>query len=218
MHFYLGYIDTNNIEKLGLKPIQQDLKEILALNNYEGVAKWMANPKSFSIISIHTAPDINNRNRFLVALGDSGIGLPSPEWYVKQDGPYPGYRKAYKEYMVRTFELAGISNADQRANDILELEAKLAAVQWTPAQMRDSKINSRLLPASALYTYAPGFPWKVFLASRQVDHVSEVILQADSAIKAKATIFANTSIATWSSYLAFHWIREPFYPFTGTIS
>ncbi|MCC9064713.1 M13 family metallopeptidase [Flavobacterium piscisymbiosum] len=203
---YLGYIDTDNIEKLGLKPIQQDLKQILALNSYEGVAKWMANPKSFSIISIHTAPDINDRSRFLVALGESGIGLPSPEYYEKQDGLYPGYRKAYKEHIVRTFELAGISNAEQRANDILELETKLAAVQWTPAQMRDSKINSRLLSVSELSAYAPGFPWKVFLASRQVDHVNEVILQADSAIKAKAALFENTSIAIWSSYIAFHWI------------
>ncbi|MDA6070311.1 M13 family metallopeptidase [Flavobacterium sp. AC] len=203
---YLGYTDTDNIEKLGLKTIQQDLEQILALKSYEDVAKWMANPKSFSIISIHTAPDINNRSRFLVALGDSGIGLPSPQWYEKQDGLYPGYRKAYKEYIARTFELVGISNAEKRANDILEIETQLAAVQWTPAQMRDSKINSRLLPTSELSTYAPGFPWKVFLASRQVDHVSEIILQADSAIKAKAALFANTSTDIWSSYLAFHWI------------
>lgn len=203
---YLGYLDTDNINKLGLKPIQQDLKNILALNSYEGVAKWMADPKSFSIITIHTGPDINNRSKFLVTLNESGIGLPAPEWYEKQDGVYPGYRKAYREYIIHTFELAGIKNADKCATDILELETKLAALQWTPVQMRDSKINSHLLRTSELDTYAPGFPWKTFLASRQVDNVSEVILQADSAIKAKAALFANTSIDIWSSYLAFHWI------------
>lgn len=203
---YLGYLDTDNMDKLSIKPIQKDLKQILALNSYKGVAKWMADPKSFSIISIHTGPDLNNRSRFLVTLSESGIGLPAPDWYQKQDGLYPGYRKAYKEYIVHTFQLAGVKNADKRANDILEIETKLAALQWTPAQMRDSKINSHVLPTSELDAYAPGFPWKIFLASRQVENVNEVILQADSAIKAKATLFAKTPIDVWSSYLAFHWI------------
>jgi putative endopeptidase len=203
---YLSYLDTDNIEKLGLKPIGQNLKQILALNNYDDVAKWMANPKSFSIVSIHTGPDITNRSRFLVLLSESGIGLPAPDYYQKQDGAYPGYRKAYLEYIIKTFKLAGISNPEKRANDILEIETKLAAVQWTPAQMRDSKINSTLLRTSELNSYAPGFPWKVFLATRQVDTVDQVILQANSAIKAKAALFANTTIEVWSSYLAFHWI------------
>lgn len=203
---YLGYLDTENMDKLGIKPIQKDLEQIFALSSYKDVAKWMANPKSFSIIGIRTGPDLNDRSRFLVTLSESGIGLPAPEWYQKQDGPYPGYRKAYKDYIIHTFQLAGIKNADKRANDILELETKLASMQWTPAQIRDSKINSHLLSTSELNRYAPGFPWKTFLASRQVDHVSEVILQADSAIKAKAALFAKTPVEVWSSYLAFHWI------------
>ncbi|KFF09788.1 hypothetical protein IW15_22290 [Chryseobacterium soli] len=203
---YSGYLDTNNIEKLRLKPIQKDLKHILALKSYEGVTKWMADPKSFSIIAIHTGPDLNDRSRFLVTLSESGIGLPAPEWYKKEDGPYPRYRTAYKEYISHIFQLAGIKDADKRANDILALETKLAAVQWTPAQMRDSKINSHLMKISELNTYAPGFPWKTFLAERKVSSVSEVILQADSAIKAKAALFTNIPIETWSSYLAFHWI------------
>ena len=203
---YLGYLDTDNIDKLGLKPIQKDLKQIFALNSYEDVAKWMANPKSFSIIGIRTGPDLNDRSRFLVTLSESGIGLPAPDWYQKQDGPYPGYRKAYKEYIIHTFQLAGIKNAEKKANDILELETKLAGMQWTPAQMRDSKINSHLLRTSELNTYAPGFPWKTFLSSRQVENINEVILQADSAIKAKAALFAKTPVEIWSSYLAFHWI------------
>ncbi|WP_157676732.1 M13 family metallopeptidase [Chryseobacterium sp. T16E-39] len=203
---YLGYLDTDNMDKLGLKPIQKDLKNILALKHYEDVAKWMSNPKSFSIIAIHTTPDLNDRSRFLVTLSESGIGLPAPEWYQKQDGPYPGYRKSFQEYISHTFQLAGVGNADKRANDVIELETKLAAVQWTPAQMRDSKINSHLMPASELSTYAPGFPWKTFLAERQVNNVDEVILQADTAIKAKAALFTKIPVDVWASYLAFHWI------------
>lgn len=203
---YEGYLDTDHMDHLGLMPIQKDLNEILSLRTYDDVAKWMANPKSFSIITIHTGPALTDRSKFLVTLTESGIGLPSPDWYLKKDSPYPEHRKAYREYIIRTFKLAGISDAEKRADDILEMETRLAELQWTPSQMRDTKINSRVMPVSELNTYAPGFPWKKFLKERKVDDGSNVILQADSAIRAKAALFADTSVNIWSSYLAFHWI------------
>jgi len=203
---YQGYVDTAQIEILGIRPIKQEVKRILSIKSHASVAKWMADPKSFSIVTIRTEPDINNRSRFLVTFSESGIGLPAPVYYQKEDGPYPGYRKAYKEYITHVLNLIGITNAQRRANDIIEIETKLASLQWTPAQMRDSKINFHKMPATELGSYAPGFPWKVFLEERQVANVREVVLQADLAIKAKAALFAATPVEVWASYLAFHWI------------
>ncbi|WP_288438179.1 M13 family metallopeptidase [uncultured Chryseobacterium sp.] len=224
---YQGYLDTDHMDKVGLKPIEKDLQNILAIGSNEEAAKWMADPKSFSIVAIHTTPDLNDRSKFLVSLNESGIGLPTPEYYTKDDAVYIKHRKSYKEYIIRTFELAGIKNADRRADEILNIETKLAKLQWTPAQMRDSKINSHVINTIDLNTYAPGFPWKVFLKERQVDNVDQVILQADTAIKAKAKLFAETSTDVWSSYLAFHWIvnhstllskdfRQNYFNFYGT--
>ncbi len=203
---YSAYLDTDTMDQLGLTPIQKDLDDMLSLNSYEGVAEWMADPKSFSVIAVHTGPDLNDRTKFLVTLSESGIGLPSPEYYTKKEGSYPAYRQAYREYIIRTFQLAGIKDADRRADDIIGLETALAGLQWTPSQMRDSKINSHVMKTSDLNTYAPGFPWNVFLTGRQVADTDQVILQADSAIKAKSALFANTPVSVWSSYLAFHWI------------
>lgn len=203
---YQGYLDTAKIETTGIGSMQQEVKRILSIKSPEGVAKWMADPKSFSIISIRTEPDINDRSRFLVTLSESGIGLPTPAYYQKEDGPYPGYRKAYKEYIIQVLNLVGINDAEKRANDIIDIETKLASLQWTPAQMRDSKINAHKMPTSELTSYAPGFPWKVFLEERKVANVKEVVLQADLAIKAKAALFAATPLEVWTSYLAFHWI------------
>ncbi len=224
---YLGYSDTDHMDKLGIRPIENDLKNILAIHSHEEAARWMANPKSFSIIAIHTGPDLDDRSKFLVSLNESGIGLPAPEYYTKDDAVNIKHRNAYKEYIIRTLNLAGITNADLRADDILNIETKLAALQWTPAQMRDSKINAHVINTVDLNTYAPGFPWKIFFTERQVANVDQVILQADSAIKAKAQLFAETPIEVWSSYLAFHWIvnhstilskdfRQNYFNFYGT--
>jgi len=203
---YLGYLDTDHMDEVGIKPIEEDLRSILAINSYEEIAKWMADPKSFSIIAIHTAPDLNDRSKFLVALNESGIGLPAPDYYTKNDADKIRLREDYKQHIIRTLQLAHINNNEQLAGKILEIETKLATLQWTPAQMRDSRINSHLMNTAELESYAPGFPWKIFLGERQVDDVDQVILQADTAIKAKAKLFSETPIEVWSAYLAFHWI------------
>jgi len=203
---YQGYLDTAQLEILGTSTISREVKHILSLKSHTDVAKWMAHPKSFSIVTIRTEPDINDRSRFLVTFNESGIGLPSPLYYQKEDGPYPGYRKAYKEYIIKVLDLFGTTDSERRASDIMDIETKLASLQWTPAQMRDSKINFHLLPTKQLQAYAPGFPWQVFLQERKVAEVSEIVLQADLAIKSKAALFAATPVEVWSSYLAFHWI------------
>lgn len=203
---YQGYVDTAQIEIAGTSFIEREVSRILSIKSHTGIAKWMADPKSFSIVTIRTEPDINNRSKFLVTFNESGIGLPAPIYYQKEDGPYPGYLKAYREYITHVFNLLGISNAQGRANDIIAIETKLAALQWTPAQMRDSKINSHKMTTKELEAYAPGFPWKVFLEERKVAGVKEVVLQADLAIKGKAALFAATPVEVWASYLAFHWI------------
>jgi putative endopeptidase len=202
---YLGYLDTDNMDTLGMKPIERDIKTILGIRSYEEVAKWMANPKSFSIIAIHTGPDLNDRSRFLVTLSESGIGLPAPSYYTKEDADIIRLRNDYRDHIVRTFRIAHINNAEQFAEEILKIETQLANLQWTPTQMRNSK-NAHLMSTADLDSYAPGFPWSVFLKERMVNNVDKVILQADAAIKAKAKLFAETPIKVWSAYLVFHWI------------
>jgi putative endopeptidase len=201
---YLGYLNTDHIEKLGLAPIRHDLDDLLALKSYDDVAKWMADTQSTSIVSIGVAPDPGDRNRLLISLSGGGLGLPGREYYEKTDGPFPAYRTAYLAYITQTFQFAGIADGRKRAEDILALETKLAGLQWAPAQIRDSRINAHLMTPAELTAYAPGFPWKTFLAARDVATVNEIILQTDSALKAEAGLFTQIPVEVWSSYLVFH--------------
>lgn len=205
---YLGYLDTDHIEELGLSPIQQDLDHLIAQKSYNDVAKWMADTQSASIVSIGVAPDPGDRSRFLISLSGGGLGLPGREYYEKQDGAFPGYRTAYLAYITQTFKLAGIADGRKRAEDILALETKLAELQWTPEQIRNSKINAHQMTPAELTAYAPGFPWKTSLAARDVGTVNEIILQTDSALKAEGVLFIHIPVETWSSYLAFHEIAN----------
>jgi putative endopeptidase len=216
---YASFMDTDQIEGLGLSPIQNDLNSILGVRTHEDVARWMANPVSSSLVAINVFPDagassvMGNSKRWLVHLDQNNLvqpilGLPRREFYERTDASFPAYREAYKEYIKKIFELAGIDRAEQRADDVLELETKLALQQWNLEQLRDRKANYHLLSVTELTAYAPGFPWRVFLAARHVGNVRQVVLGTDTAVQAQAKIFRETPVDHWTSYLAFHWIQN----------
>ena len=209
---YAAFLDTDRIEELGLAPIQDELNRILAIRSREEVARWMADPRSSSIVAIYIFVDAGDPTRWLVHLDQinlrqSILGLPR-DHYERMDGPIPGHRAAYVAYVSATLQRAGMDNPARRAADILALETKLAARQWNLEQLRDRKANYHLMTRGELAAYAPGFPWDSFLAARQVGDVKEVVLGTDTAVKAQAEIFAETPVDVWSSYITFHWIQN----------
>lgn len=210
---YTSYVDVDLVESKGLAPIQEDLDQLLALSTHEGVARWMADPRSHSIVGIYIYLDSKDTSRDLVHLDqqelDQGIlGLPGATYYASTEDPYPAYRASYLDYITQTFRRAGVDRASERAAHILELEAALAAVQWDQSQLRDREANYHLMARSALAEFAPGFPWDAFLEERGVADVDVVILGTDTSLKASAALFADTPVDVWRSYLAFHWIQN----------
>jgi endothelin-converting enzyme/putative endopeptidase len=205
-------VDKDCIEKLGLTPIQGELKQILEIGTHAEVARWMADPRSSSVVFVNVYPDAGDSKRWLVHLDQLNLVQPilglSREYYHRTDGPYPGHRDAYVAYISETLKRAGIDQPARRAADILALETKLASHQWNLEQLRDRKANYHRMTREELAAYAPGFPWDAFLAARQVGDVKEVVLGTDTAIEAQAKVFAETPAEVWASYLAFHWIQN----------
>jgi endothelin-converting enzyme/putative endopeptidase len=210
---YSSFMDTDRIEKQGLSPIRRDLYSIRAIKTHEGVARWMAAPRSSSLVAINVFPDAGNTKRWLVHLDQGNLiqpilGLPRREYYERTDGSFPTDRAAYVTYITKIFELVGMDRAAQRASDVLALETKLASLQWNMEQLRDRKANYHLLTVKELEAYAPGFPWNAFLKARHVGDVHEVVLGTDTAVQAQAKVFRETPVDHWTSYLAFHWIQN----------
>ncbi|MEO0697255.1 MAG: M13 family metallopeptidase [Pseudomonadota bacterium] len=215
-NLYRSYMNTENINSLGLSPLQEDLDAILAIQTHEAVAQWMAEPRSHAIVGISVWLDAKDTSRNLVNLDqldvDQGvIGLSSRRAYISDDAPYPEHRAAYREYIEQTLLRANIADSASRADELLALETRLADIMWTPAQQRDREANYNLMTVSGLKSFAPGFPWDIFLEARGVPGEQDIILGTDTAVQKSARIFADTPVEVWTSYLAFHWIDNHYF-------
>jgi endothelin-converting enzyme/putative endopeptidase len=135
------------------------------------------------------------------------LGLRDPNTYLKTDGKSRQRQLDYSAQVAATLARAGMTQATQRAEQVLDLERKLAAVQWNPEKLRDRALNYHLMTPAELKTYAPGFPWEQYLQALGVGHVRELVLNSDTSVQASAKIFAETRVETWKSFLLFHWIQ-----------
>tara|TARA_R110002072_G_scaffold13135_5_gene55507 strand:+ start:5035 stop:7152 length:2118 start_codon:yes stop_codon:yes gene_type:complete len=204
---YNDFLDTDRIEELGLTPLQGTLDDIMATDTHEGVARWFGRPSQISMFGLGVTIDPGDPTRYVISTGQSGLGLPNRDFYLRDDEPFPGHREAYVDYIAGVFDRAGIDRARERAEDILALETAIAEIHWTPAQARDRIANYNLMTVEELTEFAPGFDWIAFLEEDGTEDQSEIIVNNDTAVQSLAMLFSETQVETFRSYLAFHYIN-----------
>jgi endothelin-converting enzyme/putative endopeptidase len=207
---YASFLDTAEIERRGLSSIKNDVAAILQSSTPEDIARWMANPTSSSIIAINVFPAERRPRVHLdqLNLNQPMLGLSTPDAYSRTEGSYPAGRRAYQAYVADVLEKAGVDQAAVRAERVLALETRIAGNFWSLEKLRDRKANYHPMTVPELNAYAPGFPWRAFLAARGVSGETDVVLGTDTAVQQQAKLFADTPLDDWTSYLAFHWIQN----------
>lgn len=203
---YRSYVDVAKRNALGLAPLQSDLDAIAAIASHGDAARIMARPFMKSLIGVGVSVDARRPQRYVAVAGQSGLGLPSREYYLSAEEPFAGHRAAYADYIADVFKRAGIDGGAQRAKAIVALETGIAAAHWSPAEMRNPVRSYRLLGIDALQAYAPGLAWSDYLSEAGLGEAQELVLTTDTAVQALARLFAETDIETLKSYLAFHCI------------
>jgi len=163
---YDAFVDTQAIEAHGLAPVQKDLDYLAGLQTPDDVAHAMGSVKlsTMSIYNIGIGVDDKNPDNYSVNLSQAGLGMPDRDYYLSSDEAIVKTREAYRKYLADMMTLAGMSDAQARADKVLALETEIAKVSWNRADRRDADKIYNPMPASALKTLAPDFAWDAFLS------------------------------------------------------
>ena len=108
--------------------------------------------------------DPGNPERYLVHFYNGGLGLPDKDYYT--DEKYKDVREEYPQHISRMLVLAGLTQeeADSKADQILELETKIASKHWSRVESRDAEKTYNLKTFSELKTLAPSILWDEYLS------------------------------------------------------
>jgi putative endopeptidase len=213
--FYDAFMDQQQIDARGLAPAKKDLTRIARLKTLQDVAALMGSP-SLQLdgpFGGGIAFNPKDTNQYALTLGQSGLGMPDRDYYLKDDAELAKTREAYKKHLTTVFTMAGLSDPEKRAENVYNLEYKIAEVSWPNADRRDVDKVFNPMTVAELKAFAPQFPWDAYLAAAGVSPNSPkgartLIIAEKSAFPKLAKIFADTPVATWRDYLTANYIHR----------
>ena len=127
---YGSWMDSAAIERLGAAPLKPYLARIDAVGNRRQLLDLFMDTGYASPFEAGILPDPSNPKRYIAAVSQATLGLPSREYYLAGDAKMVAHRAAYRTYIMAIQKLAGLADSGASADRIIALETALSSAQW----------------------------------------------------------------------------------------
>lgn len=209
---YANFMDEKSIEALGIQPIQAEITNVDALKSKKDIAQLAAHFSRIGVTSpfdVGIDQDMKNSTEMVAMLGQSGLGLPDRDYYLKNDAKFKKIRSQYLKYIEKTLSLAGDKQAAQHAQGILKLETQIAKIQWSNVQNRDVTKLYNIYRTQDLAKLSPKIDWQTYLEKQELsDKIKTIQVIQPSYFKGLSPIVDNTSLEVWKAYFKFHLVSD----------
>ncbi len=202
---YSTFMNEQAIERAGIAPLMKDIAAIRALPDKSAMARYMgATDGRFGISLVGSYVDTDTADPKIndLYLTQGGIGLPEKDYYLNPN--FAPQRKAYVDYMARTFKAIGTPDPVGAAAKVMEFETYAAELSWDAADRRDIDKTNNPYSSADLATYAPGLDWDAMFAGLGVAPQKRMIVSENTAIQRLAKLYDSTPLETLKLWQAFH--------------
>ena len=129
--FYASCMDEAAIDKLGVKPLEPELKRIDAIKSKDQIVGQLVRLHLLGVdafFNFSASPDAKNSTQVIADADQGGLGLPDRDYYLKTDPKSVKLRDQYVAHVQKMLELAGESRAQATADAqaVLRIETELA--------------------------------------------------------------------------------------------
>lgn len=208
--FYRSGMNEAQLEKLGLKPLQKDLKRLDAIKDLPTLAKVLGQLNDLGLggpFSFYVGQDAKESTQYLAYLSQSGLGLPDKDYYLKDDARSKEIRSHYLAHVEKVLGMTGDKEARVHAQAIMDLETELARLSWSRTELRDPIKRYNKKNMEELSKLVPNFEWKIYFTERKLD-IQELSVGQPSFFEGLNGLLVKTPIQTWKTYLSWHLLRN----------
>ena len=206
--YYRTWMDVASLNKKVAEPLQAQLQSIAAIDSTDALMQAFASLHLSAPFGIGILPDPADTSRYTLFAGQAGLGMPDREYYLSDEQRFVEFRSAYRDYIMRLLELAGIDQAQARAEAIMALETQLAKVHWPREMTRDIQKIYNPMPPAKLAELAPKVDWSLILSQLGLASADSIMVAQPDVMTASGEIIEATELQTWRDYLSFHFISD----------
>jgi putative endopeptidase len=204
---YASFMNEEQLEALGLKPLQAEFAAIDAIKDMNALPVLVAHMNAIGAgapYGLFVNLDARNSTQYAVSLFQGGLGMPDRDYYLKDDVKLKQARAGYLAHIEKMLSMAGESKAAEHAAAILNLETALAKIQWTRVEDRDPVKTYNKTAITELPALMPGYDWQRYVRSAGIDgKVDSVIIRQPSYFTGLGKVMTNTPLPVWKAY--FKW-------------
>lgn len=212
-NFWQSGMDTTAIEQEGIKPLQEKLNEIAALQTYGQAVEYAAQMHRYGIDVFYSegvGQDLMQSEKMAFYIVQGGLGLPNRDYYFNTDARTAKVREAYPAYVAKIFSLMGNDNAGaaSKAGAVISFEKKLAAKSRKLEELRDPYKNYNKMAIGTLADKYPNCNWVNTLKTIGVHGIDSVIVGQPEFLQELNALIKTENIQTLRDYLSFHLVNR----------
>ncbi|HLR83808.1 MAG TPA: peptidase M13, partial [Nocardioidaceae bacterium] len=199
---YASFMDEEAIETAGRTPIESDLADIDSVTSVPALVHRIGVFERIGVggtFGLYVAPDAHDPHRNVLHMVQGGIGLPDESYYT--DEQFADVRAAYVEHIAAMLTLAGLDDADARAERVMRLETDLAALHWDRVACRDAQRTYNPMDRAELDELST-FDWSGWLEGSQFDPtvLAQVVVAQPSFFTEYAELLTDERLADWRDW------------------
>lgn len=211
--FYSTGMDSAARNQNGAAPLKPYLEKIDGIADLESLSavcgeEQLQGPSPF--FSIGIGADAKNSNRYIVSMGQGGLGLPDRDYYFLKDPHFASLRDAYVKHVAKMFGLLGDDSlkAKKNAQTVMNIETQLAGFSSTNTELRDVYANYHKMPFADLKKMTPAFDWDAFVKPFDAAPIDSVVVGQPKFLTGLNTFLKNTPLADLKAYMRWQYITS----------
>jgi len=211
--FYASYMDEQTVNDKGLDPLRPVLEEIASVSSAGELLRLMGQAQRRNLagpISGYVGIDRKHPDRYMLNIGNSGLGLPDRSYYLEDSERFEKIREAYRAHIAEMLGMAGMEHGEAMAENIYALEKTIAEKHWPREELRNRDKTYNLYKIENLDEEFPALDWSGFFeaAGVPVSEIEELNVTTPDAINRLAAMLEEQPLETWKAYLTFHAISN----------
>jgi len=208
---FASFMDEARADELGAAPLEPAFQRIDAIDSAAGLTAywgWAMRNGLGSAIDIDRDADPGDPSRYVMFIGQSGIGLPDEEYYRLDQ--HADIRKEYLAHIERSLALAGVVDAAEQAQAAFDMETAIAAVHWDKVRLRDLVQMYHLQTWDEFTAATPGIDWDGLRVAAGLDaaNIAEVVNAQDTFPAGVAALVTPDRLPAWRSWARWAAVRR----------
>ncbi|TWB45159.1 M13 family metallopeptidase [Nitrospirillum pindoramense] len=202
--FYAACMDEAGIESRGLAPLQPLLARINGLKSKKALSGLLIDLHMAGVNAFHRVgqqQDFKDATQVIAGVYQGGLGLPDKPYYFKDDDKSKQQRAAYVAHIGKMMALAGLPDAEAKAQTVMRIETQLADASLDRTAMREPENRYHLKTFAELQSLDPAINWTAYIHGAGLKPPATLNVSNPDYMKRESKLIRELSLADIKTYL-----------------